>query len=305
VKRFIIFLFFGFSQNLFSQANIYHPFPDSNAVWNEMCGYLQMNTPVNNPHIFFLAGDTIISGNTYKKIFTSGYRYSQFPGNNCCFYYNQSAAMIRQDTVQRKIYTYSSPNDTLLYDFNLNVGDTLPASNINYQGSGNYVSSIDSVLIGTTYRKQYHISTHEDPNGFGSWDSNYVQLIDGIGSTFGLFSLLVPPFEGGCGLNSYCENNIVLYGYPNSTCDLEVGIAESQNPNEIISISPNPSTGIFTINSSKNFQFSVYDIFGREILQTTSQSQMTTLDLTSYPQGIYFVRGKSNGKIFARKIILQ
>jgi hypothetical protein len=74
---------------------------------------------------------------------------------------------------------------------------------------------------------------------------------------------------------------------------------------ELISIAPNPSSGVFKIEKPEEFQYSVYDIFGREILQSAIQTQSTILDLTSYPKGIYFVRGKSEGKIFSEKIILQ
>jgi len=291
------------------QTATYHPFPDSNAVWNEGCVYLQNNTPVNNPQIFFLAGDTLISAITYKKVLTSGYKYYMIPSNNCCFYYNQPAGDIRQDTAQRKIYLHMSPSDVLLYDFNLNIGDTLPVSYINYQGSGNYVSSIDSVLVGTTYRKQYHISTNVDPNGFGIWDSNYVQLIEGIGSTFGLFSPLLPPFEGGCSLNCYSENNVVLYTNANSTCDMTVGINENNTADNFVNIYPNPfssQTTLQTDNLFKNATLTVYNSYGQTVKQIKNISGQTiTLFRDNIPSGLYFLRLTQDNKTFsADKLII-
>jgi len=296
----IIFVIASIAKQSHSQINVYHPFPDSNAVWNEAYTYLQNNTPVNNPQIYFLAGDTIISNVSYSKVLTSGYKYYMTPSNNCCFYYNQYAGAIRQDINQRKIYV-ASP-DSLLYDFNLNLGDTLPLSIINYQGSGNYVSSIDSILIGITFRKQYHISTNIDPNGFGSWDSNYVQLIEGIGSTFGLFSPLSPPFEGGCNLSCYFKNNVVLFTNPNSSCDLTVGIHESNTMNRLISISPNPFSSTTTLQSDKPFNnaiLTIYNAFGQEVRSLVIGRSPFVIERSGLPSGLYFIRLVEDNKIVA------
>jgi hypothetical protein len=303
MKNSLILVLIFVSFHLFSQTNVYHPFPDSNSVWTEQCAYLQGGmTPVNNPQILFLGGDTVISAVIYKKILTSGYKYYLYPGNNCCLYYNQLAGMIRQDTAQKKIYSWIPPTDVLLYDFNLYAGDTLPVSSINYPGSGNYVSSIDSILVGTTYRKRFHISVK---GSISAWDSNYVQLIEGIGSTFGLLSPLSPPFEGGCNLNCFSENNIVLYPSSASSCDIGLGILEDKNLLDDVSIHPNPSTGFYQINSSEKFQYSVFDVVGRKFFESTNLQNQSNLDLSAYPKGVYFVRGKSGNKIFSRKIILQ
>jgi hypothetical protein len=48
---------------------------------------------------------------------------------------------------------------------------------------------------------------------------------------------------------------------------------------------PNPSTGIFTISAKANIE--VYNIVGDLIL---SENNVTSIDLTAVPKGMYFVR---------------
>lgn len=301
MSKLLLLIFISFSLRLAAQTSIYHTFPDSNAVWNQHAGYLVQNIPVQEPHNLFYSGDTIVSTFTYKRLLSTGYRYNQWPGNGCCYYYNKPSGFIRQDTAQRKVYYYNS-YETLLYDFNLSVGDTLPGSLINDSLSGNYVSSIDSVLVGSDYRKLFHISVLGSTN---AWDSNYVQLIEGIGSTFGLLSPLMPPFENGTSLTCFILNDTVLYPSPTSNCNLTIGVDENDELQRTVSAYPNPSTGIFTVNFPEKFQYSIYDVFGTEIVHSDDPNQSITLDLSAQPKGIYFFIGISEEKMVSRKIILQ
>jgi hypothetical protein len=206
MKKSLLVILFSVSLRLFAQTNVYHPFPDSNAIWNQESVYLVQNTPVSEPQKFFYSGDTVIATFTYKRVLTTGYRYYLIPSNGCCYYYNQPHGFIRQDSTQKKIYYFDS-KDTLLYDFDLKVGDTLPPTYTNNPSIGNYVSSIDSILIGSTYRKQFHISVLGSTSVV---DSNYVQLIEGIGSTFGLLWPLDPPFEAGSVLKCFLQGAAIL-----------------------------------------------------------------------------------------------
>ena len=288
----------------FAQTNVYHPFPDSNAVWNQTSWYLSSNVGVTEPHVLFLSGDTVISGLIYKKILSNGYVYYIAP-KSCCDYYNKYKGAVREDIPQRKIYFVppSASGEQLIYDFSLNVGDTLPGSILNSPGT-NYISSIDSMLIGSNYRKQFHVSML---GSAAPSDSNYVQLIEGIGSTFGLLSPLGIYVEGSTRLNCFIENQSVLYTYPSGSCNMTVGVAENKTEENTVLISPNPSAGVVKIESQEKAKFSIYDIFGREVYQSTDYptAQSTTVDLSSQPKGIYFVRAKFKDGIVSRKIILQ
>jgi len=72
-----------------------------------------------------------------------------------------------------------------------------------------------------------------------------------------------------------------------------------------IVVSPNPTTGIFTIESEKyNIdRIDVVDALGRAIFTTQkTYSQFYNLDISSYNQGVYFVRISSHGKTTVEKI---
>ena len=97
--------------------------------------------------------------------------------------------------------------------------------------------------------------------------------------------------------------DIGCYEYQNTTS------VENINENEnSVSIFPNPNNGIFTIilNNTHKIEIETYNILGELIFKTTSADQQTTLNLSSSPKGIYFVRTiDSNKNITNNKIIIQ
>jgi len=301
MKKFLLLIFFFVSLRLSAQTNVYHPFPDSNAVWRESTTWLAAlpNCFVFNDYQHFILGDTTIGNKQYHRVFRAGHQYS----SGCSspppsYYYNNYFGAIRQDTFLRKVFFVenNSSIDTLLYDFNLSIGDTLPLTPFN-NSKDKFVQTIDSVLVGATYRKRFWVS---DVWG----DSAYCAIVEGIGSTKGLF-MLSPTFNPDYqDLDCFMQNGKPQYPDTINCSIVPVSIEEYQE-DVSINISPNPSTGIFTINSSEKFQYFIYDVFSREVFQETKLIQSAILDLSSYSKGIYFVRIKSNEKIVARKIILQ
>ncbi len=304
MKKLLFFVFIFYVSFSKAQTNVYHPFPDSNAVWNETYGYLDQSDPylnwIYNPHIYFIAGDTIISNKHYQRVLSSGYENHVM--GNCCYYYSKYVGAIRQDSIHKKVYycnAYST--DTLLYDFNLQIGDTLPISYINNNNQGkNFVSSIDSILIGTSYRKQYHISNYDV-----NIDSNYVYLIEGIGSTFGLIYQLTPPFENGNTLNCFGQNNVTLYTNPNGNCDLTLNIKTLNVQNSSFQIFPNPNNGSFTIEPSNSTKqtLQIFDINGKMLLSQPITGK-TTIDVTNLAEGVYNLSLLSNEGIINKRLII-
>ena len=69
-------------------------------------------------------------------------------------------------------------------------------------------------------------------------------------------------------------------------------------------IYPNPSKGIFNINSNTNYDsLSVHNILGVEVIHKSTESEITNIDLTNYPSGMYFVSFLANNKNYTYKII--
>ena len=86
------------------------------------------------------------------------------------------------------------------------------------------------------------------------------------------------------------------------------GIINNSN-NENISIYPNPSNGIFTINSEQltmnNEQITITDITGKIIKQFTMNNEQFTINLTNQPTGIYFINIQTETDIYTEKLIIQ
>jgi len=283
-----------------AQTNVYHPFPDSSALWNEESWWYNPPGFVHNPQIEFFGGDTIISTIHYKKIMASGYKY--YINQTCCNYVNGYLGAMRQDTTHKKIYfcKASTTKDTLLYNFNLHHGDTLSLSYINPTKS-NYISSIDSILIGTTYRKKYNISVL--PVGSSS---SFVSLIEGIGSTFGLLYMLTPPFEAGSTLNCFSQNHVTLYPNMTDSCSSTVSIKEIKNNSALnFVVYPNPAQNNFTIqtNVSDKQTLQIVDVNGKLVL-TQIINGTTSIDASILAQGVYNISLTSSEGVVNKKLVI-
>jgi hypothetical protein len=80
------------------------------------------------------------------------------------------------------------------------------------------------------------------------------------------------------------------------------GIEQLANTNEQVTIYPNPSTGIFSISivkEAKQPQIQVYDMLGKKVYETNN----TTIDLSSEPNGVYFVTVKTVDNQYTKKLI--
>jgi hypothetical protein len=284
-----------------SQTSVYHPFPDSNAYW---CGTLQsfdgMCDHTNNYTIYF-GNDTLINGNMYHKLRQSGFTYSSLCGGGG-YYYSPFAGAIRQDTLQQKVIIYfnSVSGDTILYDFNLHVGDTLDGSKVIW-GSANYfiISSIDSILINGQYRKRYN---YKDTIGC-NLDSS---IIEGIGGTSGLILAPSNCFEWFTSLTSFEQNGIGMYPDVSANCVIISAIKNILADN-YLNIYPNPLFDKLnvTLNNNEPSEIILYDIASRKLLQRKFINSVS-LNTEQLAKGIYLyeVRNK-NGVIKKGKVVKE
>ncbi|MBI3501395.1 MAG: T9SS type A sorting domain-containing protein [Bacteroidetes bacterium] len=93
-------------------------------------------------------------------------------------------------------------------------------------------------------------------------------------------------------------NKIAKWTMPN-------GINEN-NFSSQINIFPNPTTGLFTITSTEKISsIKITNIIGEEIVTSAINHQTSTIDLSNYAKGIYFIKLLSEKGIETKKIILQ
>lgn len=99
-----------------------------------------------------------------------------------------------------------------------------------------------------------------------------------------IYSVTVSSFNNPCSVqHTYTVNS--------SPC---TEISETSSKREI-SIYPNPSSGIFTIEGATNLEISVYNSLGQFVLSKNLLPGKQTIDLSGQASGIYFMTFKTNG----------
>ncbi len=136
------------------------------------------------------------------------------------------------------------------------MGDTLPITYINYDPL-NYVASIDSVLIGSQYRKRYNI------NNFGYGGDAFVSLIEGVGGTYGLLQPLEIPYETYRNLICFTNNGestqfdeqflyVGMADNDMNDCNLiYLGISSNNYSSYELDVFPNPADNFITSTKGK------------------------------------------------------
>jgi hypothetical protein len=260
--------------------------------------------------------DSIIQGNTYHRIYASSSWSCNPPCSSPCTSLPMGGYYIREDSAKRIwMYDISSMSDTLLYDFNLSIGDTINTILVT-PGDIFVVQALDSIFIGSNYRNIYYYSST-----YGS-DTCTHFLIEGIGSGAGLFSELCGScFEHGYRLLCYKQDNQTLY-YPSNAfcstdtsidCNFTVSISESIRESKSVILFPNPATNELRIQSRilgtelRIERIEIYDVMGKKRL-TPALSKgegAASIDVSTLTPGMYFVRVKIEKGIVTEKFIKQ
>jgi hypothetical protein len=177
------------------KAQTYVPFPDTNAYWNEIKQYQGICDPPDYcKYTFYFDGDTLINAESYHKVYVDDSIYISYMGG------------LRE--IDKKVYFFwrDCADPVLLYDFGLNVGDSVRlACDLCYFEGPLYmkVTSVDSVLIGdTSYRRRINFDYGPEQ----SW-------IEGIGSVGGLFYPAFSCLTCTCFFKLICfeQDGITLY----------------------------------------------------------------------------------------------
>ena len=251
---------------------------------------------------FWLAGDTLISDTMYQKVASRTYYYQGYinaPMNACTtsFYFDDVSRFVRE--VDHMVYArLSNSSERLIYDFNAEIGDTIPFPwNLDNSYTYGVVDEIDSVEVNGTYRKRFRIP--EDPQLGG--DDPFI--VEGIGGCNGPFQGL----HGQIGLSHFvalicvAEQDEVIYGDPN--CSFITSIAVQRARHELL-ITPNPSNGHFRLSGlAPSERYMVLDAAGRVLVTGSS----TELDMRPYPDGLYLLRvaGTERNVVDAQRLLIQ
>lgn len=221
----------------------YLPFPEGDAQWSEYTTALYCCGPGSNTvecqRIYYFDTDTVINGLTYHTILfdeacLTTYMWDPWPPWNT----GQTGALggyLRQDTTARRVYQWTAElGDTLLYDFNMGLGAYPLTSMLTAPLN---IIEIDSVLLGDGWHKRWILDATD-------FNQTAYAVIEGIGSTFGLFGPMYPPFEASQDLVCFTKDSTLIYEWDQMIgsigCDLTLGARQLARPDQASNIHPNP-----------------------------------------------------------------
>lgn len=257
-------------------------FIDTNKVWNVYsCNGPFLNSCITETYKF--KSDTIINSFTYFKLYAT---IDSIP-NNWWF-----IDLFREDTISKKVYWFKNNQDELLYDFNLNIGDT--AKVISALGGMPYPmcpfnSIVDSIKINTYYgvsRKQWYFNTR---NFYGQPET----WIEGIGNSFGPIDNLAFTCMADYGPRLICfkEGGNLKYMDSNfNDCyQTTLSIHNVKIFTKEYSIFPNPSQNEFYLKSEKktNKEITITNEFGLIIMKLKTDEMNYKIILPH--SGVYFI----------------
>ena len=315
----ICLFFIPISAKAQSDTYEYVPIPD-NAVWS-------VNTAK-----FKTFGDTIINNNNYLKVyFQNEYTPFEFDINKASYY-----CALRNDTINKRVYgvykdsakvihidgyslqpIHSYLCDTtefLLYDFSLEVGDTVSvAAFFDGEIPFNYlvvyhftcVLSNDSLITlnNNTIRRKIAVDMYHRSSGI---ITQYWR--EGIGSTNGLFSpsaiseiSIEAPLKR---LLCFSHNDELLLEFPEHDYDsisddcYSIGDTSSIKEYDIgsgMKLYPNPAQNILTIEiQDADILFPckvmIFDILGKELKRYSVNNSKITLNISDLSSGIYILK---------------
>jgi hypothetical protein len=290
MKKLILFILILSAIAVKSQTNIYHPFPDSAAFWNiEYSSGYGSDSYDENYSITF-SGDTIINSTAYHKLVAPKIKYFSHSGANGYStgwdsgYY---AGSIRQDTALRTVY-FVLPNDSiewLLYDFNLEVGDTLKGYLVDSSSVTYIVQQVDSYFVDNSYRKTW------------AYNGNSFSLIEGIGSMGGLIERFIdmdPVASETFWVQCFVQNDTTIFPETGFSCELITNVHEKNTQQFSIAISPNPFSTYATVQLSPQFSNSemyIYNALGVLVYnEKIDQESYHLFNRKNLPSGIYFMQ---------------
>ncbi len=288
-----------------SQEYQYVSFPDSNSVWSEY--YWSSESPAVYNKFALFNEDTLINGITYKKLFHTANHSSITPENSSCI------GGIREDSLNRVFASISiggfvtpETQEILLYDFNLNEGDTIrryisDKVTANFSADFLVVEDIDTIEINNSTRKVFSFLNYP-----------WTRWIEGIGNAQGLAFPSGDLTTGGDNSELICmhQNDTLMYFndeyegcVPQFVID-NVAIL----PNYEIKVYPNPVYGGSVHFENLQFEtFELYDAHGQLTRKNTIHgSTKFVLDASELTPGIYTYRLITIGLIPTQgKLIVQ
>jgi len=311
-KIYISFCFLFLIQFSFSQE-----WAPKGAKWY----YEHVNTDITKLTIIESIGDTIINEKSCKILQTKSISLAQ---NNYYEYHWDTGYKEKYDFLYYQndtifYFNYCDNEFHPLYQFNVNVGDTITVRegenlcNFGEEYSTKFkyaVDSISTIDIGENqYKLIFNTMTPDSDWGFNtSYIKEYYPIIDKIGSTYYLFGLSPTIYisDGISHLRCYKDNTIEyryngFSGACDSLPDLPNSFEKLQNNNDISMITNDIESSTFIKFPIQFKKYELIDVQGT-VIQFGNQHKISTKDL---PNGMYIIKIETVDNVILYSKILK
>ncbi|MCF8359066.1 MAG: T9SS type A sorting domain-containing protein [Prolixibacteraceae bacterium] len=299
MKKFLLITVLTLPLFTVAQEYQYVPFPDSGAIWSEVFypAYDEGETIQKIYERFAVTGeDTLMNEMLYKKLYI--FYDSVFNKNNAT-----CIGGIREDSLKKVYYKGERihmfkplDNEIILYDFSLEIGDTIWLWDMYNVFDWLIVEYIDTIQIGNTLRKKFL---------FNFWRSKW---IEGIGCLSGL---LFAGRDDITGLGDFEDNELICF-FQNDTllyhnyrfhdCFPKLSNSKDIHTKTALTAYPNPAKGntiLFEWGNDKIETIEIFSINGKPIANMNVNDQCRLEYSTSKLQtGVYFYKATTSDKIF-------
>jgi hypothetical protein len=283
-------------------AQTYTPFPENVAVWDVYHRAGEPDPRYNEYARYIMKGDTVINAINYNKIYFVFYTYTYQTSSNTILLTMSKPGFafgIRQDVQKKKVYRTVKVNnlttDTLLYDYNLKIGDVVPVTYTTRPSSSvQTVTHIDSVTFHGKKYQRFNLSM-----GAGSGAA----LIEGVGNANGLIEYHDGFFEAGNVLSDFCNSD-----HADCSVPLALKIEEIDHADLLVNVYPNPFTDETTVSFSTEQpkrKGILYTILGKEVQTYDSSTKQLVIQKEGLKNGIYFLKIINGNNVVTKRLIIQ
>lgn len=297
-QRLLIYLLLLCGNTIFSQQE----WAPIGARWVQNIGIDFDSIPAPNPlldyYVVECTGDSVINNLNFRKV--GDYLMHQNGG---------------------KIYYWYGDSLNLVYDFEVEVGDTVNLNLLSCLGGViNLSVKVDSVgfivVSGQMLKRVVTSSIPLDPF-YWFYPDGFYTYIEKIGRPDGVIIEDLPPCiflssYRAPWLRCYSDSEIDyksprFLSFGDFDCEYQPPTSV-QEPNQLTwSVSPNPTSGMISIQTNETVvEMRLFNPTGQCLLSTTL-SQEKTLDISAFPSGVYWLQalGKEGRSLGVVKVILM
>ena len=272
-------------------------FTDTRNVWNDF-GFDADGHTWHPRHSYSRRPDSLIAGIPYKR-------------------FDLNAYLVREDTTAGIVYIYYHDTDRILYNYNLQIGDTISYAWNDREPRIDTVVSVDSTQINGMYHKilEMHGS---GISGRDTIEKYRYNVIEGIGSAGGpLQPLLVYNFEGGEYVQCFEQDTtkpvtdqLHLKSAPGYFYNCGPTAVSNVSVQEKINVVPNPGNRYSKIMlpNTMTGKLVLLNEMG-QVVSNKAFDNNTILPIGELPKvpGVYFyyITDSENGKVFSGKFIFE